>query len=322
MNESTCCDEQEDSKVTREDVRDFYSKAALEAQDNLCCPAEYDASNLSHIPEEVREISYGCGSPVDRAGLRQGETMVDLGSGGGIDCFIASKLVGASGRVIGVDMTEEMLKKATSNAEKVAKNLGYGNVEFKQGFLEKIPVEDDAANLVTSNCVLNLSVSKADVFKEIKRILKPGGRFVISDIISDRAAPQHMRNNRELWGECASGAMTLKEFIDMTRAIGFHGISLKKDYLWKIIEGIKFYSYTLTAYAPNHGESSCCSSLTAAYNGPFESIVCNGQEFRVGEDVEIDEETAKILGSAPYTGQFTITDPETEAPSDGDSCCN
>ena len=166
MNERrSCCDSYETDDVSREDVRNFYSKAAVSAQESLCCPTQYDAADLSHIPEEVRAISYGCGSQVNRASIRPGETVVDLGSGGGIDCFIAAKLVGESGKVFGIDMTDEMLKVAQTNAIPVAENLGYNNVEFKKGFLEAIPLQDQSVDLVTSNCVINLSTNKKAVFE-------------------------------------------------------------------------------------------------------------------------------------------------------------
>ncbi|MCZ6540803.1 MAG: methyltransferase domain-containing protein, partial [Nitrospinae bacterium] len=176
-------------EVSRDDVREFYSKAAVATQESLCCPVNYDPGDLSHIPSEVMDISYGCGSPVNRANIAPGEFMVDLGSGGGIDCFIAAKIVGPEGHVIGVDMTEPMLANARKHAELVAQNLGYNNIEFKHGFLEAIPLDDQSADVVTSNCVINLSTDKEEVFREIHRVLKPGGRFVIADIISDRPVP-------------------------------------------------------------------------------------------------------------------------------------
>ena len=155
--------------VSRNVVRSFYSKAAVIVQENLCCPTQYNLTDLSHIPKEVAEISYGCGSPVGLAGLSKGEVMLDLGSGGGIDCFIAAKHVGKTGQVYGIDMTNEMLQISRKNAALVAKNLGYNNIEFKKGFLEDIPIEDTSVDLVTSNCVINLSTKKNDVFKEIYR---------------------------------------------------------------------------------------------------------------------------------------------------------
>lgn len=325
MNEKqSYCETDETKDVSREGVRSFYSKAAVSAQASLCCPTQYDSGDLSHIPEEVRSISYGCGSPVNRANIRLGETVVDLGSGGGIDCFIASKLAGESGKVIGIDMTDEMLQVAQKNALRVAENLGYSNVEFKQGFLEAIPLKDQSVDLVTSNCVINLSTNKKEVFEEINRILKPGGRFVIADIISEKEVPREMRNHQELWGECISGALTLSEFLESARPHGFHGFQIKKDYLWKIVEGIKFYSYTLEGFKSTESKTdSCCSELIATYAGPFESINHNGVTYQVGVPVAIDAGRAESMQASPYDAHFIITDPETETPaeSESDSCC-
>ncbi len=326
MNESrSCCDAEDKKDVSREDVRSFYSNAALASQESLCCPTQYDPQDLSHIPEEVREISYGCGSPVNRANIRQGETVVDLGSGGGIDCFIAAKLVGPSGNVFGIDMTDEMLKVAQKNALRVAENLGYNNVEFKKGFLEAIPLQDQSVDLVTSNCVINLSTNKKEVFEEINRILKPGGRFVIADIISEKEVPEEMRNHKELWGECISGALTLSEFLEAARPHGFHGFQIKKDYLWKIVEDVKFYSYTLEACKSAEPETaSCCSDFTATYAGPFDAITHNGNTYPVGVAVDVDESLAQLMQTSPYSAHFIVTDHESETPAespDSDSCC-
>jgi ubiquinone/menaquinone biosynthesis C-methylase UbiE len=311
------------TEVSRDDVRDYYSRAAVATQESLCCPVDYDPGDLSHIPKEVMEISYGCGSPVNRANIMAGESMVDLGSGGGIDCFIAAKIVGEKGRVTGIDMTEKMLGVARSNSEKVVKNLGFNNIEFKQGFLEAIPVDDATTDVVTSNCVVNLSTHKQEVFNEIFRILKPGGRFVIADIISDRPVPEAMRKNRDLWGECVSGALTLGEFLNFARQSKFHGFTVVHDYLWKVVEGIKFYSYILTGYKPLAEESSCCPRMmTAIYSGPFANVTCENMVFPVGIPVQVDENLAQQLNSAPYRGIFNIIDPEGEEIKDSeDSCC-
>jgi len=323
MNERRSCCETDEKEVSRDNVREFYSKAAVSAQESLCCPTQYDAADLSHIPEEVRGISYGCGSPVNRASIREGETVVDLGSGGGIDCFIAAKYVGPSGKVFGIDMTDAMLGVAQKNALLVAENLGYSNVEFKKGFLEAIPLEDNSVDLVTSNCVVNLSVNKKEVFREINRILKPGGRFLIADIISEKEVPEDMRKHQELWGECISGALTLPEFLDAAKPNAFHGFRIGKDYLWKIVEGIKFYSYTIEAFKACEYEASCCSSMTATYAGPFDSITHEEITYPLGVAIDIGEDLAEKLRSHPYSGQFIITDPDAETPaeSESDSCC-
>ena len=311
------------SEVSREDVREFYSKAAVATQESLCCPVKYERVDLSHIPEKVLEISYGCGSPVNKANIRLGESLVDLGSGGGIDCFIAAKIVGESGRVTGIDMTEKMLEVARANAQEVSQNLGYNNLEFKQGFLENIPMEDESVDVITSNCVINLSTQKKEVFKDIHRVLKPGGRFVIADIISDQPVPEEMRNNRELWGECVSGALTLDEFLDYSRQAQFGGFTVTKDYLWKEVEGIKFYSYILSGYKSNPSDSCCAGTQLAIYKGPFDTVTCGDTQFSVGIPVEIDADMAETLNASPYEGTFNIIDPESEEIEDGDdSCCS
>ena len=323
MNDATSCCDDDGNDVSRDDVRDYYSKAALTAQESLCCPTKYQPGDLSHIPQEVLEISYGCGSPVDRTGIKSGEVMVDLGSGGGIDCFIAAKYVGPTGRVIGIDMTEDMLAKARKNSEEVSKNLGYNNLEFKQGFLEAIPMDDQSADLVTSNCVINLSPQKGEVFNEIRRILKPGGRFVIADIISDKEVPQEMRQNKDLWGECVSGALTLNEFLTLAKQSNFHGLSVQKDYLWKEVEGIKFYSYILGGFKQTESNNANKdSSLTAVYSGPFCSVNCDGIKFELGQEIAIDSKTAEKLSTKPFSSHFIITDLESEKPMEADSCCN
>ena len=324
---ASCCDKNSDKEdVSRKDVQNFYSKAALTAQETLCCPTQYDSGELSHIPKEVLEISYGCGSPVGKAGLQEGQTVLDLGSGGGIDCFIAAKCVGKTGRVYGIDMTEEMLNVARQNADQVVKNLGYNNIEFKQGFLENIPIEDMSVDLVTSNCVINLSTKKGDVFKEIHRILKNEGRFLIADIISEAEVPQEMRNNKELWGECISGALTLQEFLNYARNNQFKGLHIQKDYLWKEVAGIKFYSYTIEGSKFSSRENPCDSnSVFATYAGPFDTVVFQGTKFQLGVTVEIDRNTAAMMSSHSYSGQFIITDPEIEKPTESNSetsCCN
>ncbi len=312
------------TQVSRDNVRDFYSKAAVSTQESLCCPVSYDPTDLSHIPKEVMEISYGCGSPVNRANLSSGESLVDLGSGGGIDCFIAAKIVGASGQVTGIDMTEKMLQVAKKNSEQVSKNLGFNNLEFKQGFLESIPMEDESVNVVTSNCVVNLSTDKKEVFSEIHRILKPGGRFVIADIISDQLVPEEMKNNKELWGECISGALTLEEFLSFAKNSNFHGFTVYKDYLWKKVEGLKFYSYIITGFKPLALEElpCCASDLIAIYSGPFPSVKVQGTDFAAGASVTVDQNMAKVLDSPPYRGMFNIIDPDNESIKEADdSCC-
>ncbi|MGZ4778525.1 MAG: methyltransferase domain-containing protein, partial [Thermoanaerobaculia bacterium] len=189
----------------RAKVREFYGAAAEAPVPELCCPTKYDDSAISHIPQDVLDRFYGCGSPMTTAGIKEGEVVVDLGSGAGIDVFIAAKFVGATGKAIGVDMTDRMLDVARENQPRVAAALGYDSAEFREGFLEQIPVESKTVNLVTSNCVVNLSPDKPRVFGEMWRVLKDHGRILISDIVSERPVPPHLKVNAQLWGECLVG---------------------------------------------------------------------------------------------------------------------
>ncbi|MFQ5480965.1 MAG: methyltransferase domain-containing protein [Thermodesulfobacteriota bacterium] len=301
---STC------SETRREDVKTYYGEAAVEPRPGLCCPTAYAGAETSHIPAEVLDVSYGCGSPVTLSGLSEGETLLDLGAGAGIDCFIASKVTGPRGRVIGIDMTDEMLEKAEKNKTEVEERLGYSNVEFRKGFLESIPAEDESVDIVTSNCVINLTADKAPVFGEIYRILKSGGRFVISDIISERLVPSAMQEDSELWGECISGALTTEEFISLAVDAGFYGITILSESFYKEADGIKFYSITYRAHKEVKGDKCLYSGHQATYNGPFKSITDDeGHEFPRGLAIEVCTDTARRLSLAPYDEFFTITTP-------------
>src|SRR5438067_6590691 len=268
-------------------VRERYAAGAKERADKLCCPAEYDDELLTAIPQEVIERDYGCGDPSRY--LREGEVVVDLGSGTGKICFIAAQIVGPCGKVIGVDMTDEMLEVARRNAPIVAERLGYANVEFRKGRIQDLaldleqldqelkghPVSDDASfpaadelaqdlrlrrplvasdsiDLVVSNCVLNLVEpnSKRQLFEEIFRVLRKGGRAVIADIVSDEPVPERLQNDPELWSGCISGAFVEEGFLDAFSAAGFYGIRILKrdEQPWRTVEGIEFRSVTIEAF--------------------------------------------------------------------------
>ncbi len=238
-------------------VKKKYGEAAFKPELNYYCPTGYNPEDLKHIPNEVLDVSYGCGNPAAIAALREGETVLDLGSGGGIDCFIAAKKVGDKGRVIGVDMTDQMLEKARESAKQVAVNLGYDIVEFRKGDLTSLPADDNSIDLVISNCVVNLTEDKTGVMDEVYRILKPGGRFVISDIVSDKPVPGYMRRDKELWGHCLSGALTGDRFMEVTKNAGFPDAALTWNYLYKKVEYINFYSITLKGEKPCSKNSGC-----------------------------------------------------------------
>jgi 7,8-dihydro-6-hydroxymethylpterin dimethyltransferase len=236
-------------------VNNFYTKAAEEFTEDLLNPICYEEDLIGHIPENMRYRSYGCGSPVTEADIQQGETVVDLGSGTGIECFISAKLTGPKGKAIGIDMGDKMLDLAEKTGATVARNLGYDNMEFKKSFLEDLPLGDNSADLVISNCVLNLSADKRQVFKEIFRVLKPGGRLVISDITYDEYVPLDIKYNEELRGECISGALKYHDLFGLLNDLGFSSGTILKGYLYRHVKGYDFYSITYQAVKPNFGEA-------------------------------------------------------------------
>jgi radical SAM protein with 4Fe4S-binding SPASM domain len=293
----------------REVVRAFYARAAEKPVEELCCAGGYSSADISHIPKEVLDISYGCGSPIEWADINAGEVVVDLGSGGGIDCFIAAKKVGAGGRVIGIDMTREMLEKAEKNKLRVAENLGYDVVEFRKGYLEEIPLPNARADAVLSNCVINLSPDKRKVFSEIWRVLKDHGRAVIADTLAEEEVPMSMRSNPRLWGECVSGALTEEEYLSYMERVGFYGLSVLKKSFWKEVEGVKFYSAVIRGYKL---EKKGCKYVgqKAVYKGPFRAVLDEeGHLFPRGEAVEVCTDTAAKLKKPPYNAYYEVIEP-------------
>lgn len=184
----------------------------------------YSKEELDNIPKEA-DMGLGCGNPVALASLQEGETVVDLGSGGGLDVFLAAQKVGKTGRIIGIDMTEEMIKKARANA----KGGNYKNVEFKLGDIEKIPLEDGLADCVISNCVINLAEDKQKVFNEAYRILKPGGRFMISDMVLTRNLPDRIAKSAEMYTGCIAGALKKEDYLDKIKRAGFSEVKVIKE---------------------------------------------------------------------------------------------
>lgn len=191
-----------------------------------CCSTEsslYPADLLTTVPSDVSNTSYGCGDPITLASLKPGQTVLDLGSGAGLDCLLAAQKVGPEGHVIGVDMTPEMIERARSNAKRVKAS----NVEFRQGYLEDLPVDSNTVDVIISNCVINLSPDKEKVFNEAFRVLAPGGKLAVSDIVTDGELPEVVRNSLSAWAGCVAGAVEAKEYISMMESVGFTDISIK-----------------------------------------------------------------------------------------------
>ena len=323
---SSCVLSEEVMERSRLTVREFYGAAAEEPQAELCCPVQPEAEDLAHIPPEVVERFYGCGSPVTAAAMAPGESMVDLGSGAGIDCFIAAKKVGPEGRIYGIDMTGQMLQVARDCQPRVAEALGYDAVEFRKGYLEQIPLDPGVADVVTSNCVINLSPDKPRVLREIWRVLKDHGRMVVADIVSDREVPPRMRADGQLWGECISGALTEEAFLSAVERSGFYGVSILKKSFWREVEGCTFSSVTVRGYKFEKKAGCQFVGQYAVYLGPQKAVVDEeGHLFPRGTPVEVCTDTASKLSNAPYAGSFAIVEGptglrEVTAAEDGAAC--
>ena len=182
----------------------------------------YSADELDGLPDTVTDVSLGCGNPIAIAELKPGEVVLDLGSGGGIDCFLAAKQVGPQGRVIGLDMTPDMIKLARRNARKV----GAENVDFRYGEMEEIPLPDESVDVIISNCVINLSPDKDAVFREAYRVLRPGGRVFVSDIVVDGDLPHSIREQMDAWAACIAGALDESVYLEKIRAAGFGRVAV------------------------------------------------------------------------------------------------
>jgi SAM-dependent methyltransferase len=210
-------------------VREHYaerikSSASCCGPDNCCDTSNtlYPADLLTTVPTDVSSTSYGCGDPITLASLKPGQTVLDLGSGAGLDCILAAQKVGETGHVIGVDMTPEMIERAKTNAKRV--NLK--NVEFRQGLLENLPVESNTVDVIISNCVINLSPDKEKVFTEAFRVLAPGGKLAVSDIVTDGPLPEAIKQSLSAWAGCVAGAVEAKDYIGMMKSVGFTDVSI------------------------------------------------------------------------------------------------
>lgn len=332
-------------------VLERYSEGANERQEALCCPVDYQTDLLKKLPAEIVEKDYGCGDPSRY--VKEDDVVLDLGSGSGKICYMAAQLVGQKGKVIGVDMNDDMLALARKYQVEMADKLGADLVEFKKGKIQDLALDveamearllsapindanelgvfeawkkqqckeqpliaDNSVDLVVSNCVLNLvdDGQKQELVNEIFRVVKPGGRIAISDIISDEVIPDHLKDNKELWSGCISGAFQELEMLQMFQEAGFIAVSYDKwsDAPWQVVEGIEFRSVTLTAI--KHEQTECIDKGHAAiYKGPYDFVVDDeGHEFPRGERMAICERTFNVLSNEPFKDNFICIAPAVE----------
>ncbi|HIF52003.1 MAG TPA: methyltransferase domain-containing protein [Thiotrichaceae bacterium] len=324
-------------------VLERYSEGANERQEALCCPVDYQTSLLKILPEEIIEKDYGCGDPSRY--VREGDVVLDLGSGSGKICYMAAQLIGDSGKIIGVDMNDDMLSLARKYQAEMAEKIGSDSVQFVKGKIQDLALDvaameawlkanpitnadelsaleswklrqthetpliaDNSVDLVISNCVLNLvgDAEKQQLVDEIFRVVKPGGRIAISDIISDEFIPDHLKDDDDLWSGCISGAFQEQEMLQMFQQAGFIAVSYDKwaDAVWQVVESIEFRSATLTAIKREQVE--CIDKGHAViYRGPYSFTVDDeGHEFPRGERMAVCERTFNVLCNEPYKDDF------------------
>lgn len=331
-------------------VLERYSEGAKARQESLCCPVDYDTSLLELLPQEIIDKDYGCGDPSRY--VQPGDSVLDLGSGGGKICYMAAQLVGSEGNVIGIDMNDDMLDLARRHLPDMTAKLGGAQVEFRKGhiqdlalsldavetFIQRNPietlddfeeferwkrqqrstdpmVEDESVTLVVSNCVLNLVANedRQHMIAEIFRVLKPGGRVAISDIVSDERVPEHMQKDPHLWSGCISGAFEEKDFIQAFLDAGFIGVSYDKwdGEPWQVVEDIEFRSVTLTAYKPT-ADAALDGGQAVIYKGPFKEVYDDyGRVYRRGDRVAVSERFFANLTQGAYKDHFIGVQPQT-----------
>ncbi len=336
-----------------------YSEGAEETQEELCCPVDYDASLLALLPKEIIDKDYGCGDPSRY--VQEGDVVLDLGSGGGKICYMAAQLVGDTGAVIGIDMNDDMLALAGKYQAEMAEKLGTDRVSFVKGYIQDLAlnlsateaylnkhtvndvdslrqlqlfqaaqrqnapqIEDESIDLVVSNCVLNLvdEHEKEQMIDEIFRVLKPGGRIAISDIIADSDIPEDLKQDDDLWSGCISGAFHEEDFMQAFVDAGFQAVNYDKwdAQPWKTIDGIVFRSATITAVKP-YGDTVTDEAHVLMYRGPFEQVADDDAQVYVrGERIEVSAEQYALLMHESYQGAFIDVGEDAQAMTA--SCCS
>lgn len=329
-------------------ILERYSEGAESRQPDLCCPVDYDASLLKLLPQEIIEKDYGCGDPSRY--VQEGDVVLDLGSGSGKICYMAAQLVGEKGKVIGVDMNDDMLGLAKKYQNEMADKIGSDRVEFVKGEIQDLAldlaamenylaenpatdyqstlqlktwqeqqkknkplIEANSVDLVVSNCVLNLvhDSDKEQLIEEIFRVVKPGGRVAISDIVSDEDSPEHLKNDPELWSGCISGALTENDFLQAFVDAGFVAANLDKwgDEPWQVVEGIEYRTVTITAVKPEATESLDFGHAVI-YRGPFKEVFDDeGHVYPRGQRIAVCERSFKLLTDGSYGDQFIGVSP-------------
>ena len=336
-----------------EAVRERYTRAARALEAALCCPVEYVARYLEVIPEEILERDYGCGDP--SVHLLPGDVVLDLGSGGGKICYIASQVVGATGRVIGVDCNDEMLGLARKYQDEVARRLGWKNVDFRKGRIQDLRLDLDqfetwlvdhpirssadwlnaqeearrqsdtspmipseSVDAVVSNCVLNLvrNDDRRQLFQEVHRVLKRGGRAIVSDIVCDEPVPERLRNDPNLWSGCISGAFEEHSFLSAFEDAGFYGIEIlsRQKEPWAVVEGVEFRSVTVWAFKGKEGP--CLERKQAViYRGPWKAVIDDdGHRLDRSQRMAVCDKTFQIYSREPYSKDIVLLPPATEVP--------
>ncbi len=333
-------------------IRDRYAKGAKQLEPGLCCPtAAYDPKYLTILPEEIIEKDYGCGDPSAHA--REGDVVIDLGSGAGKVCYILSQKVGKTGRVIGLDFNDAMLSLARKYQEPLARKIGYDNVAFRKARIQDMALDldevarwlgdnpittveqadayrafcdhlrqhqpliaDQSVDLIVSNCVLNLvrTQEKQQLFAEMHRVLRPGGRVVISDIVCDEDPTDEIANDPHLWSGCIAGAFREDRFLEMFERAGFYGVEVlqRQAEPWQTVGGIEFRSVTVRAYKGKEGP--CMDHLQAVvYPGPWKQVQDDdGHVLCRGKRMAVCEKTFRLMTDpdGPYAGQVLPIEPQ------------